>query len=256
MMQHIANLLYEAEISAKPIDSITNLLPEKSIEAAYQIQEYNTNRKLEIRKIVGYKIGLTSIAVQQQLGVSQPDFGVLFEDMLHVSGDEISISKCIQPKIEGEIAVFLKEDISTEIHTIAELCEKIEYISPCLEMVDSRIKDWKITIYDTIADNASSSKCILGTEKYDAKTFDWENCSMNLYNKNELVSEGTGSNCLQNPLFALQWLVNFLVQKNTILKKGNVILTGALGPMHNVTVGNEYNLDISGLGTLSCSITQ
>lgn len=226
-------------------------LPDNNLNAAYAVQDINTSFWLgQGRKLVGRKIGLTSRAVQQQLGVDQPDYGMLFQDMAYSDGETIPMSKLQQPKIEGEIAFLLKEDLDCEALTSSDVMSAIDYALAAFEVVGSRIKDWDINIVDTISDNASSSVYVLGTEPRRLNEFDLRLCGAVVEHKGEPVSTGAGAACLGNPINAATWLAHKMVEVGRPLQKGELILSGALGAMVNVNSGDVFELRISGLGSV------
>ena len=203
------------------------------------------------RRLVGRKIGLTSKAVQQQLGVDQPDYGALFADMEVASGEEIRVSSLIQPRIEAEIAVALDRDLSEADVTMGELLRAIGYAVPALEIVDSRIKDWKITICDTVADNGSSARYVLGTSPRRLTDIDLDTCGMVMFRNGAIVSVGSGAACLGHPLKAALWLARAMAKAGQPLRAGDVVLTGALGPVSPASAGETYDARISGFSPVS-----
>ena len=253
--EHYARLLREAEASKKSIAALRTDIGIKDLEFAYSIQKINTDLKLESGAVpTGKKIGLTSFAVQEQLGVDQPDFGVLFKEMELENGSKVSFSELMQPKIEGEIAFVLKADLTKEKATLEEVKAAVDYCLPALEIVGSRIENWNIRITDTIADNASASHYVLGTEGVSLHSLDLENCKMALYKNGELASEGSGKACMDSPLNAMLWLANKMVEIGSPLKAGEVVLSGALGPMVAVNAGDEFKLQIGGFSPCAIKI--
>jgi 2-keto-4-pentenoate hydratase len=247
-----ADLLWQAHQSRIAIAPLSDTFSEMSIDEAYQVQKRNTIRKLAAGgRLVGHKIGLTSPVVQRQLGVDQPDFGDLMADMACTSGAEISMEELIEPKAEAEICLVLKRDLDKTIHTVADIIAAVDYVLPAIEVVDSRINDWKIKITDTIADNASSAFFVLGTVPVKLTDFDHLLCGMSLKKNGEVESTGAGMACLGNPLNAAVWLANKLVEMDSPLTAGDIILTGALGPMVNVAKGDYIEANISGVGPVS-----
>lgn len=223
-----------------------------SQEAAYAIQEANTKAWLnEGRRLVGRKIGLTSKAVQAQLGVDQPDYGMLFADSTYCSGEALSLAQFIQPKVEAEIAFVLKSDLVADDLSIMDVMQAVDYAVAALEVVDSRIRDWDISLFDTIADNASYGAFIMGTKPVRLSELDLEGCSMTLSANGETVSTGEGRSCLGNPLLATLWLARVMVHSGRLLKAGDVVLSGALGPMVPVSENKTYSATIDGLGSVS-----
>jgi 2-keto-4-pentenoate hydratase len=222
------------------------------LDAAYGIQELNTQFWLgEGRRLVGRKIGLTSLAVQAQLGVDQPDFGMLFADMAVGDGEPVDIGRLIQPKVEAEIALVIGRDLTQERHTYADLIGATEYALPAIEIVDSRIENWNIKFLDTVADNASSALFVLGGRPLKLGDFDITNCAMEMKRGDEVVSRGNGRACLGSPLNAAVWLADVMVRCGRPLLAGDIVLTGALGPMVAVKPGERYDVSIDGLGQVS-----
>lgn len=249
--KEIADLLFKVYLHKKPCDPIADLMEEKSIEKAYEIQEINTKKWLaEGKSLIGRKIGLTSLSVQKQIGVDQPDFGMLFSDMAYESVEIVDFSRLIQPKAETEIAIVLKKDLKMEKNSASGLLASIDYVLPAVEIVASRIANWNISIFDTIADNASSGLFVLGNDPVKASDVDWELCGMSMFRKGKIVSTGAGMACLGNPLNAAVWLADRMVRHNRPLKAGDIILTGALGPMVDVSAGDELDVEINTVGKL------
>lgn len=233
-------------------DPVRPLLEDAGIDAAYAVQHLLSEAAVASgRRVVGRKIGLTSVAVQKQLGVEQPDFGILFDDMEYGSGQEVPLSRLIQPKVEAEIAFVLERDLDVERPALAHVLNAIGYALPAIEIVDSRVRDWKISIFDTIADNASSGLYVLGGSPKKVDAFDLSLCGMSLEKAGEPVSVGCGAACLGNPLNAVVWLARTVARIDRPLRAGDVVLSGALGPMVPVQPGDVFEARISGLGRVS-----
>lgn len=249
----IADALYKAELNQQAIAPIGELLGEtETVDRAYAVQDINTQRALnQGRRLVGKKIGLTSFAVQKQLGVDSPDFGMLFEDMAFQDGETIPFQKLIQPKVEAEIALVLKSSLTHSQHCVADIIAATDYAVAAIEVVDSRIENWKISLLDTVADNASSAAFVLGTQKVQLADVDLVNCRMQMTRFDKVVSEGQGKACLDNPLNAAVWLADEMVRRGRPLKVGDIVLTGALGPMVAVKAGEEFKVEIEGFGSVS-----
>jgi 2-keto-4-pentenoate hydratase len=240
----------KAAYRSGPIAPLRDVIDSGDVEGGYAIAQANTHAWLsEGRRIIGRKIGLTSAAVQRQLGVDQPDFGVLFDDMLVPSGGVLAPSQLLQPKAEGEIAFVLGHDLSALRPTRVDLLAAIEYALPAIEIVDSRFADWKITIADTIADNASSAYFVLGGEPKSLAGLDLETCGMVLTFDGAIASLGAGAACMAHPLNAVEWLARTLAARGEPLRAGDVIMSGALGPMAALTPGMRTRVTIGGLGT-------
>jgi 2-keto-4-pentenoate hydratase len=257
--QDIARRLREAEASGIPCAPVRNAiagLGGDPLAAAYAVQRVNTEVRLAAgRRLVGRKIGLTSKAVQAQLGVDQPDFGMLFDDMSIADGEEIALSRTQQPKVEAEIALVLERDLPHHRHTIADLIRATAYALPAIEVVGSRIANWDIRLVDTVADNASSGLFVLGNRPVKLDAFDAIACGMVMERRGEQVSVGAGAACLGNPLYAALWLADTMVRVGAPLKAGDIVLTGALGPMVAVAPGDVFTARIEGLGDVSAAFS-
>lgn len=233
--QELANRLRDA-YRGEPIDPIGSSFGD--VDEAYAVQEVNTSHWLsQGRKLVGRKIGLTAPSVQQQLGVDQPDYGMLFEDMRLAIGEPLRTSALLQPKIEAEIAFVVNRKIEDTDIGFVELLSCIEYMLPALEIVDSRIRDWKISLNDTVADNASSAKYLIGARPVKLDALSLAEVQMQLLDGDETVSKGSGADCMGHPLNAVLWLAQTMAARGRPLAENDVVLSGALGPMVNATPG-------------------
>ncbi|RYY27083.1 MAG: 2-keto-4-pentenoate hydratase [Sphingomonadales bacterium] len=223
-------------------------------DGAYAVQTINTRFWEAMgRRVVGHKVGLTAKAVQAQLGVDQPDFGVLFADMDVPDGGVISPATLLQPKAEAEVAIIIGTDLPARAVSEAEMLAAIAEVAAAIEIVDSRIADWKISFADTVADNGSSALFVLGKERRSIEGLDLWSCGMVLERNGEVASLGAGAACLGHPIKAATWLANTLAARGEPLRKGDIILTGALGPMVALTPGDEIKVTIGGLGSVSFS---
>ncbi len=246
-----ADRLQAAEAARKQIAPIVAQLGDKNVSAAYQVQAELTHRRQAAGgRLVGRKIGLTSAAVQSQLGVNEPDFGALFSDMEIDHAGSIETAKLIQPRIEAEIALIMDRDLERADTTIAELMRAVAFVAPALEIVDSRIADWKISIVDTIADNGSSARFVLGHDIRKLTDIDLLTAGMMMTRNGNVVSVGSGAACLGHPLKAALWLVRTLAKAGQPVRAGDVVLTGALGPMVGAQKGEDYEAQISGVGSV------
>jgi 2-keto-4-pentenoate hydratase len=246
-----AKRLRDAGASGTPCAPVREVLPALDLDAAYAVQETNTAHWIKDgRRLVGRKIGLTSKVVQVQLGVDQPDFGMLFADMAVPDGEQVPASAVMQPKIEGEVAFVLERDLDAAEPTMADVGRAIGYATAAIEIVGSRIANWNIDIVDTIADNASSGLYVLGNSKVALGGFDSRLCGMVVEHRGEPASVGAGAACLGDPLNAVLWLARVMVARGRPLKAGDTIMSGALGPMVPVAPGGVYEVRISGLGSV------
>ena len=249
-----AQALRNAYTTRTAITPLREEIGVSDLELAYQIQQLNTEYRLDQgARIVGKKIGLTSKAVQAQIGVDQPDFGILFDDMEVLNGLSISVQALMQPKVEAELAFVLAEDIDVPNLTIVDLISCIDYALPAIEIVGSRIADWNIKITDTIADNASASHFVVGHSPKTLDEFDVVDCKMTLHKNGTLASEGTGAACLGSPLNAMLWLANKMIEVGNPLQAGELIFSGAVGPMVSISAGDHIVTEIEGLGKVSVS---
>ena len=249
-----AERLRRAAETRQPCDPVRDLIGMDNEAAAYAVQEINTKRKLDAgRKLVGRKIGLTAKAVQQQLGVDQPDFGMLFDDMWRTEADVIPFADVIQPKIEAEIAFILSGPLDKKHHSVEDVIAATESVVAAFEIVGSRIAKWDIKFGDTVADNASSGCFVLGSQRRKLADVDLVGCAMKMMRGDEQVSAGSGAACLGNPLNAAVWLANKMVEFGRPLKAGDVFLSGALGPMVAVNPGDRFLATIDGLGSVQAT---
>ena len=252
-IQQYSDELYEALIGRRPIEPLTDRDPSISIDDAYHIQQRMIARRLEKGEtIVGKKIGATSKAVQQMLDVHQPDFGYLLSGMVYNQGEAIPADDLIAPRAEGEIAFILKRDLMGPGVTAAAVLSATEFVMPCFEIVDSRIKDWKIKIQDTVADNASCGVFVLGDRAVDPRELDLNLVGMTVEKNGELVATGAGAAALGSPLNAVAWLANTMGRLGIPLKAGEVILSGSLAPLIPVKAGDSLRMAIGGMG--GCSV--
>ena len=252
----IAERLFEARRTRTAIPPVRTELPAKDLAAAYAVQAAN-NARLEAggAKRVGRKIGLTSEAVQRQLGVDQPDFGVLFGHMdFSAAPGAISAGSLISPRIEAEISFRLGRDITRKGLSAAELAAAVEAVAASAEIVDSAIADWDIDIVDTVADNASCGAFVIGPWQPFTADMDLAGRKMRLTRDDEEISVGAGAATLGNPLNALRWLAETAIDIGDPLRAGEVVLAGALGPMRPMTAG-DYAIDIDGFKSLRVRVT-
>lgn len=253
LIQTLGDELYAALRSRSVVEPLTNRHADITIEHAYRIQQRMIARRLQDgERVVGKKIGVTSRAVMNMLGVFQPDFGYMLDAMIVADGDSIPMSTLIQPKAEGEIAFILKRDLMGPGIGNADVLAATECVMPCFEIVDSRIRDWKIKIQDTVADNASCGVFVLGDRALDPKQVDLNTCGMVLEKNGEVVVTGAGAAALGSPVNAIAWLANTLGRLGIGLKAGEVVLSGALGAMVPAQAGDNFRMTVGGLG--GCSV--
>lgn len=247
----IAASLAAARESGKAVPPITETHPGFDVVSAYAVQEINTKRRLAAgQRIVGRKIGLTSPAVQAQLGVGEPDYGMLW-DYDDVSGGQvISTSTMIRPRVEAEIAFVMDRPITSPDPTLSDVAAAVGYAVAAVEIVDSAIADWRITLADTVADNASGAKFVLGGDHRKLSDIDLHLGGMEMCLDGRQVSVGVAAACLGNPLNAARWLARKMVEVGRPLEAGDIVLSGALGPMVNVSAGDHYTVHVQGFEPL------
>ena len=245
--------LFDALKACRTLEPLTTRHPDITIDDAYAIQQRLNGRRLQAGEtVVGKKIGVTSKAVMNMLGVYQPDFGILLDGMLYNEGQAIDAASLIQPKAEGEIAFILKRDLQGPGVSAADVLAATQGVMACFEIVDSRIRDWKIRIQDTVADNASCGVFVLGDRIVDPRDVDLNTCGMVLEKNGEIVATGAGAAALGAPANAVAWLANTLGSRGIALKAGEVILSGSLAAMVAVKAGDHLRVTIGGIG--GCSV--
>ncbi len=250
--------LLTAAARNEPCAPVRDLIGRDDVAAAYAVQQRTTEARLDGTgaSIVGRKIGLTSKAVQQQLGVDRPDFGMLFSDMGYVDGDTVPIDRLLQPRVEAEVAFVLKDELALGDLSLEQVCASIDFAVAALEICDSRVADWDISFADTVADNASAGLYALGTKRKTLTEFTPKDAVMHMHVTGAEDTTGTGAACLGDPLLAVQWLARQAREFGQPLRSGQVILSGALGPMRPVAAGDSVRATISGLGTISVRFSE
>lgn len=241
--------LSQAEVQRRGVAPLTELEPNLAIEDAYQVQLLTIHNKVDSgQHIVGKKIGLTSLAMQKLLGVDEPDYGHLLDQMVVENGDAISADRVLQPKVEAEIAFILKKDLAGPRVTALDVLQATDYVLPALEIVDSRIADWKIRLQDTIADNASSGLYVLGGKTLTVDQLDLAQIGVALYKNGEIMNTGVGAAALGHPANCVAWLANKMYEYGITLKAGEVILSGALSAAVNAEPGDHFQARFAHLG--------
>ena len=244
-----AAALRSAAATRIAIAPLRHAAADASEAVAYAIQEAGTRAALAAgRRLVGRKIGLTARTVQRQLGVHQPDYGMLFADMAF--GDEEPLPQLIQPRVEAEVALVMAREVADPQTTVVDLLRAVDHAQCAIEVVDSRIRDWDIGFFDTVADNASAGAFVLSGRPVPLAGLDLHGCRMRMTRGEELVAEGEGRACLGHPLNAAVWLARRMAAVGRPLQAGDILLTGALGPMVAARPGDVIRAEIDGLGSV------
>jgi 2-keto-4-pentenoate hydratase len=251
-IEKIAETLLEAEESKNPISPLTGQFENLNVTDAYKIQLEVLKKKLEKgRTVIGKKVGLTSVAMQKMLGVDEPDYGHLLDDMKVLNGGTVKISDFLSPKIEAEIGFVLGEDLKGPSITFLDVLMATKYVVPTLEIIDSRIADWKIGLVDTVADNGSSAMVVVGDKMTAIDGIDLRSVGMTFFKNNEMVATGSGAAALGHPAHAIAWLANKLHEFGITLKAGELILPGALSAAIQVQQGDTVSAQFGPVGTVS-----
>jgi 2-keto-4-pentenoate hydratase len=251
-IQDIARQLVAAERQRTPLPPLTETYPELAISEAYAVQLAAIEQKItQGARVVGKKIGLTSKVMQQMFAVDQPDYGHLLDTMTVANGGEAPMMRLLQPRVEGEIAFLLKQELRGPGVTEAQVLAATESVMPAIEIIDSRIRDWKIKLADTIADNASSGLFVLGDTRTLVRDVDLRLVGMVLEKNGEIVGTGAGAAALGNPASAVAWLANKLAEFGLSLNAGEVILSGSLAVAPPVTNGDVITVQFAQLGTVT-----
>ena len=252
IQQQLGDELFDALQARRTVPPLTSRHPEITIDDAYAIQQRMLARRLAAgERVVGKKIGVTSAAVMNMLGVFQPDFGWLTDGMVYNEGEAIPASTLIQPKAEGEIAFVLKKTLKGPGVTAADVLAATEGVMACFEIVDSRIQDWKIKIQDTVADNASCGVLVLGGVRKSPRKLDLALAGMVLAKNGDIISTSTGAAVQGSPVNAIAWLANTLGRLGIGLKAGEIILSGSQSPLVPVVAGDSLTCNVGGLGGTS-----
>lgn len=246
--------VYATGVTVQPIRDVIAL---DDVAGAYRVQEVNVKMAQQAgRRISGKKIGLTSPAVRKQFGVFEPDYGVLFADCEYGHNDEIPMGNLFQPRCEVEMALVFGRDLDHPQVTYADVIRATEYVLPAIEIVDSRIANWDIKLVDTIADNASFGCYVLGSTPRRLAGLDLAEMRMRLLKNGEEISAGAGQDCMGHPLNAAAWLARTMFANGAPLRAGDVVMTGALGPMRAASAGESFFAEIEGLGKVACRFAE
>ena len=253
----LADALWRAEVERVPIAPITEGRPDLTVEDAYAIQTVNVERRVASGAVVrGRKVGLTSEPMQRLLGVNEPDFGVLLDDMFTEDGDEIALETMLQPRVEAEMAFVMARDLAGPGVTVADALTAIGGVLPSIEIVDSRIADWRITLVDTVADNASCGRLVLGGRLTPVTALDLRLTGMLLSRNGEAIDSSAGAAALGNPARCVAWLANKLGELGSGLRRDDIVLPGALHRMTPARSGDVFRAEFDHLGSVTVRFAQ
>jgi len=246
--------LADAARTLRPVQPLSERYPEFTVDDAYEVQQAQLSAQAQAgHRLAGHKIGLTSLAMQRQLGIDSPDYGYLLHEMLWKSNDTIPGNAFIQPRVEPEIAFIMGDDVYQKSPTREQLTASIRSVAPAIEVIDSRIEGWRIKLVDTIADNASSAAVVLGQQVAWAEAPELSEVGCALYCDDELVAEGLGSAVMGDPLNALAWLARLLAGKGRRLKRDEVVIPGALTAAIPVASGATVRATFASIGEVTCT---
>ena len=252
LLRELADELWQADRTARPVQPLTDRHPELVIEDAYAIQTLNTDRRIAGgARIIGRKVGLTSRPMQELLGVDEPDYGVLLDDMVVEDGDEIALSRLVQPRVEAELAFVMGRDLVGPGVTTANALAAIAGALPAVEIVDSRVADWRIKLVDTVADNASSGLLVVGGRLRSVADLDLRLVGVVVTRRGELLDTGAGAAALGNPARCVAWLANKLASFGASLRAGDIVLPGAVHRMVSVRPGDVFRAEFAHLGAVT-----
>jgi len=249
--EQLAESLYEAFRSRSQIDRPT-ATHDLTIEGAYDVQSRLIDRRLDDSEVVGHKIGLTSDAIQEQLGVDEPDFGRLLDTMF-VEGPVVPAESLIQPRVEPEIGFLIEEPLEAPV-TYLDVLDATDRVVPVVEVIDSRVRDWDIRIQDTIADNASSALYVTGEATTAVDGLDLSLEGVKLYKNGRLEASGVGAAVLDHPARAVAWLANTLADLDVSIEPGHIVLSGSLTPAIDVEPGDSLSMEFTSIGGLDARI--
>ena len=253
----LADQLWEAEENRTQIQRLTDRFPEMTVADAYRIQLVNVERRLKNgQRLIGMKIGLTSQGMQKLLNVDVPDYGHLFDGMLLTDGQVCHVSRLIQPKVEGELSFCLSKTLKGPGVTVADVYDAVRYVAPSLEIVDSRIQDWKVKLQDTVADNGSSARLMMGARMTPIEQVDMRLTVMTLEKNGELVNSGTTAEVWGNPAAAVACLANMLAEFSIELKAGSIVMAGALTAAVPVEAGDVVTASFQGMGSVTVKFVE
>lgn len=252
LLRELADELWQADRTAEPVPPLTDRHPDLVLDDAYAVQTINIDRRIDAgERVVGRKVGLTSRPMQELLGVDEPDFGVLTEQMVVEDGDLIDLARLVQPRVEAEMAFVMERDLAGPGVTTGGALAAIAGVLPAVEIVDSRVADWKIKLVDTVADNASSGLLVMGGRMSKVDDLDLRLLGVAVSRGGELLDTGAGAAVLGNPARCVAWLANKLGAFGAGLKAGDIVLPGSPHKMVTVAPGDVFRAEFAHLGAVT-----
>ena len=258
VLEEITDILFHAEKNRVEVKKFVDQYPELTIDVAYKVQEKLIERKCqeEGTAIAGWKLGLTSKAKQRMMGVHEPSYGVLLENMALPPNESISIAPFIHAKIEPEIAFVMKKDLDGPVVTVADVLAATDYVTAAMEMIDSRYENFNFTLPDVIADNSSSSRYIVSTTKHQVEDVDLERMGCVFKKNGEVCATTTAASIMGNPARAIAWMANKLIARGQKVRAGEVILSGALTGAETIAIADTFSVRFDGLDGFDVTFTK
>lgn len=258
LIERITQELFQSEKQRKPVKKFVDQYPELDEALAYKVQERLIKMKCkeENTRIIGRKLGLTSKAKQEMMGVHEPTYGVLLENMQLIEGEKISLSPFIHPKLEPEIAFIFDKELKGPHVTVADVLNATKFIAPAVELIDSRFHGFSFTLQDVVADNSSSSRFIIGEQFYSPNDFDLKLMGMVFKKNGEVVATGAGAAVMGHPARAIAWLANKLYKVGQSIQPGEVVLSGSLSPAIEINAGDHFLAEFDGIGSVEAVFTE
>jgi 2-keto-4-pentenoate hydratase len=254
--REVSAALSDAEQRSTPVSPLSETFPAIDVEDAYAIQRMGVEQRMTSgARLAGHKIGLTSRAMQEQFNVAEPDYGHLLSDMFVLEGMTIPASELCAPRVEPEVAFVLKYALAGPGLTVADVLRATDFVLPALEVIDSRIADWRIALPDTVADNASSARVVLGASPVPVDRFDLRLIGAVLWKKGKVEETGASGAVLGNPVSAVCWLANKLASFEVGLEAGQVVMPGSCTRAVAVGPGDHVRAEFDGLGFVSVRFT-
>jgi 2-keto-4-pentenoate hydratase len=252
-IEQLARRLYDDERAARAGAPLSEAHPEMTVADAYAVQlGYVSARQAAGARIAGHKVGCTNPVIQKLFSIDQPDYGHLLDDMILPDGAAISMRTLVSPRVEPEIAFVLREPLRGPGVTPVHVLLATAGVLPCFEIIDSRIEDWRIKFVDTVADNGSSARCVLGDRLVPVEQLDLRVLGVVLECNGEVAATGAGAAALGHPATAVAWLANTLAERGQFLDAGHIVLPGALTTAPNAHAGDVFVGSFAGLGTVRC----